>query len=170
MARIQTCKLPADALLCRHEREGAFTDCYCTDLAGAVTHVEFVEAFYCTAVFKLERLLLALFVARPSTDAQARELADGRRDAFAAWHVEARATDQILLCDFQGSTRSWLMSSTAANGETTRLYFGSAVVPRVDRRSGGLAMSGVFRALLGFHKLYSSLLLKAAVVRLMRSH
>ena len=169
MPKIQTCRMPADALLCRYEREGAFTDCYFADVASTVTHVEFVEAFYCTAVFKLERLLLAWFVGRPSTDMQARELAEGRRDAFAAWHVEARALSQILLCDFQGSTRSWLMSSAAPDGASTRLYFGSAVVPRVDRRSGKLAMSRVFRALLGFHKLYSSVLLKAAVVRLRHS-
>jgi hypothetical protein len=46
----------------------------------------------------------------------------------------------------------------------TRLYFGSAVVPVV---SAGKASPGVaFGALLGFHKVYSRLLLHAARSRL----
>jgi hypothetical protein len=134
-----------------------------------ISHAEYVEAFYTTAVFKLERLLLSWFVARPSTDAQAGELAAGNRTSFAAWSVEAREPDQLLLCDFQGRTRSWLMSAPASNNQTTRLFFGSAVVPIVNRRTGEARMGSAFRALLGFHKLYSRILLRAAVNRLARS-
>jgi len=155
--------LPADALLQRYREQGAYTDCFAIDVPGQVAHAAFVEAFYTTAAFKLERLLIALFVARPSNDAEVRELAGGRREKFAAWSVEARAPGQLLMCDFAGSTRSWLMAVPApsAAGEgcaSTRLYFGSAVV----RSSQG----GAFRALLGFHKLYSRVLLRAAVSRL----
>jgi hypothetical protein len=161
-----TADLPADALLQRYREQGAYTDCFAIDVPGQVTHSAFVEAFYTTNVFKLERLLLALFVARPSNDAQARELASGLREKFAAWSVEARAPAQLLMCDFAGSTRSWLMAvpaPAAAEGDSasTRLYFGSAVV----RSSQG----GAFRALLGFHKLYSRILLRAAASRVRRA-
>lgn len=154
--------LPADALLQRYREQGAYTDCFAIDVPGQVPHAAFVEAFYTTAVFRLERLLLALFVARPSNDAEARELAGGKRERFAAWSVEARAPGQLLMCDFAGSTRSWLMAVPApGGGPGTRLYFGSAVV---RSRQGG-----AFRALLGFHKLYSRILLRAAVSRLRRA-
>ena len=53
-----------------------------------------------------------------------RELAQGRRETFAAWQVESRAPDQLLLCDFRGGTRSWLM--VIARREGTLLHFGSA--------------------------------------------
>lgn len=168
MAFIQTCELPDDALLRRYLGAGAYADCYVTEVARPVAHAEYVEAFYTTALFKLERLLLAWFVARPSTDAQAAELAAGQRASFAAWSVEARAPHQLLLSDFQGRTRSWLMSAPVSNSESTRLFFGSAVVPVVDRRSGKVRMGGAFRVLLGLHKLYSRVLLRAAVNRLAR--
>lgn len=169
MATIQTCELPTNALLLRYRNAGAYVDCYVTEFARPVSHAEFVEAFYTTAVFRLERLLLAWLVARPSTDAQARELACGTRTSFAAWSVEARETDQMLLSDFQGRTRSWLMSTPASGNQATRLYFGSAVVPIVRKRSGQARMGFAFRALLGFHKFYSRILLRAAVARLART-
>ncbi len=119
-------------------------------------------------MFKLERLILTLLLGRPATDAQARELAEGRLDRFAAWTVEGRAENQLLLCDFQGRTRSWLMTEPGAYGRSTRLFFGSAVVPKLDRRSGERRMGAAFTALLGFHKLYSRLLLSSAISRLAR--
>ena len=165
---IQPCPLPDVALLARYRDSGAFTDCYVTTFDGVVTHAEFVEAFYTTALFKVERALLRWLISRPATDAEARELAAGRRDTFAAWRVEARRTDQLLLSDFRGQTRSWLMVSPASDDAqpATRLFFGSAVVPLVDRRSGKSTMSFAFRALIGFHKLYSRALLRAAASRL----
>lgn len=163
MASIQASPLPDDALLSRHLRDDAYADCYFTEVPRQVSHAQYVEAFYTTAVFKLERFLLKWFVSRPSADAEARELAQGRRETFAAWSVEARAADQLLLCDFQGRTRSWLMTLPIAGG--TRLYFGSAVVAVVDSRSGEKKLGLVFSALLGFHKLYSRILLRAARAR-----
>lgn len=152
-------ELPEQALLQRYRAQGAYTDCFAIDVPGQVSQADYVEAFYTTAVFKLERLLLALFAARPSRDAEARELAGGQREKFAAWSVEGRAPRQLLMCDFSGSTRSWLMAVPAGQG--TRLYFGSAVV---RSRQGG-----AFRALLGFHQLYSRILLRAAASRLRRA-
>lgn len=168
MPIVQTSDLPTDALLRKYRESGAYTDCYVVDVSPPVSQAAYVEAFYTSAVFKIERLLLAWFLSRPATDRQARLLANGQLDAFAAWTVEGRDTRQLLLCDFQSRTRSWLMSAPVeVNGSPgTRLYFGSAVVPVRDRRTGQATMGFVFRALLGFHKLYSRVLLRAAANRL----
>lgn len=162
MPAIDMSPLPAGALLQAYALRGAYTDCFSTELDRAVSHAQFVEAFYTTALFKLERWLLAVFVAQPSTDAQAAQLASGIRNGFAAWSVEQRSPDQLLLA--AGRTRSWLMVAPLPGpaGVATRLYFGSAIVPR----RGSTRMGWQFAALLGFHKLYSRLLLRAACHRL----
>ncbi len=168
--RIQSCGLPDGALLSRYLGGGAYADCYVTQVPRRVSHAEYVAAFYTTPVFKLERLLLAWLDSRPSTDTQVQELAAGTLDSFAAWRVESRSTDQLLLSDFRGHTRSWLMIASIEDhdGPGTRLYFGSAIVPEVDNRSGTKLLGFAYRALLGFHKLYSRMLLRAARSRLMR--
>jgi hypothetical protein len=160
----RACALPDAALLQRLREEGAYTDAYAVEVAAPVAHARFVEAFYTTWVFELERAVLAVAMGRPSTDAQARALAHGERDDFAAWRVEARGDAQVLLRDVRGRTCSWLMCEAVDGG--TRLYFGSAVVPVRDPRSGQRALGPVFAALLGFHRLYSHVLLWAAEVRL----
>ena len=150
--------LPAHALLAEYANSGAYTDCLATDIARTVSHAEFVEAFYTGGLFKVERFLLRVFISKPSTDLQARQLAAGELNEFAAWRVEARAVDQLLLCAIDGRTRSWLMVSAADVPGRTRLYFGSAVVPRssaMNPSTGKSNMGIVFKALLGFHKLYS---------------
>ena len=133
-----------------------------------MSHKQFVTAFYTTSLFKLERAILKWAVSRPSTDAQAERLASGASDAFAAWHVEKRCEDQLLLCDLHGRTRSWLMVTPlkTESGPGTRLYFGSAVVPVKGAQTGALTLGLGFRALLGFHKVYSKALLSAAKSRL----
>jgi hypothetical protein len=157
-------------LLRQCRERGAYTDCYAAETPQAVSHAEYVEAFYTTWVFKLERLILGLLVSRPSTDAEARHLALGERDKFAAWSVEARAPDQLLLADFVGRTKSWLMveKNEGRGSGGTRLYFGSAVMPVRDRKTGRSSLGAVHAALLGFHKLYSRVLLRAARARLLR--
>jgi len=168
MTAVQPCALPAGALLGRYADTG-YVDCYTATVRRAVSHAEFVETFYTGAVFKVERWLLKLALATPSTDAQARELAAGNRVDFAAWRVEGRVADQLLMCDIGGRTRSWLMVSAAAEGGATRLYFGSAVVPRTPSSGANPRMGIAFAALLGFHKAYSKVLLGAAHARLARS-
>lgn len=155
MAAVHTQDLPKDALLARYLDVG-HTDCYYADVSGDVTFEAYLNAFYTSWLFKVERVILRL-VKRPSTDAEAAELAAGTRVQFAAWDVEDRSTDQLLMCDMAGQTRSWLRSTQVDSG--TRLFFGSAVVP--DKKSGKLGW--LFHALMGFHKLYSVMLLKAAV-------
>ena len=164
MASIQRCELPEGALLGKYQHANAYVDCYVTRLARPVSHAEYVEAFYTTALFKVERLLLARLVSKPSTDEEARRLAAGSLDSFAAWNVEARRADQLMMRDFQGRTRSWLMVAALKRGaiEDTNLYFGSAVVPVVDVSTGTRSLGLTYRSLLGFHKVYSRALLFAA--------
>lgn len=153
--------VPPQSFLAAYARRGAFTDCYSTAVPQPVALPEFIEAFYTTRLFKLERWLLARILGIGSTDADAAALAMGRRSAFSAWKVEHRGDTEILLD--AGQTRSWLAVAPGPPGRTgTTLLFGSAVVPV---RAGG-RFGWVFHALLGFHKLYSRLLLGAAARRL----
>jgi hypothetical protein len=170
MTAIQTSELPQIALLNKYKQQGAYTDCYFMDLPRAISQAEYVAAFYTTGLFKVERAILSLLVAKPSTDLQAKQLAAGKADHFAAWSVEGRATNQLLLCDFQGRTRSWLMSvvDDSNNPTRTRLYFGSAVVPVVNKASGKKSLGIAFYALMGFHRLYSRSLMASARARLLR--
>ena len=89
-------------------------------------------------------------------------------ETFAAWDVEARRDDQILLSDYRGRTRSWLMSepSSSKTGDSTRLYFGSAVIPNRVKETEDLRMGKTFSVLLQFHKLYSQVLLSSTKSRL----
>ena len=116
----------------------------------------------------MERFILKWLVAKPSTDFQANQLANREIDEFAAWHVESRTEKQILLCDFQQKTRSWLMvEPIEVHGKAfTRLYFGSAVIPFKKVADGDYRLGFGFQLLSVFHKLYSRLLLAAAKLRL----
>ena len=167
MSSVHVHPLPDDALLRRYRDNGAYTDCYALDVPRSVTRAQYVEAFYTTWVFKLERAILAAIVSKPSTDAQAAQLARGEREDVSAWEAEAREADQLLMRDFRQRTCSWLMCRSLQDGGT-RLYFGSAVVPETDRHSGEKRMGFVFAALLVFHKLYSRILLRAAASKLAR--
>lgn len=166
MSVIHRAALPAYALLADRARDGEYADCYVVEVPQAVSHADFVEAFYTTWLFRLERVLLAWLVSKPSTDAEARALARGERTTFAAWNVEERVGNQLVMRDFQGKTCSWLMVEPLP--ASTRLYFGSGIASRVDRVTGEKRMGRGFSLLLGFHKLYSRALLGAARSRLAR--
>jgi len=172
MFSIESCPLPDNALLNTYQKNGAYTDCYFTDISSTVTHSQYVNAFYTTSVFKLERSILKWVVSKPSSDAQVVLLADGETDTFSAWNVEKRCENQLLLCDYQKRTRSWLMIKyvESEKGITTRLYFGSAVVPIKNIKTGSSSFGFVFHALSWFHKMYSVVLLSSAKSRLMRYH
>lgn len=165
MSTVQACELPQDALLRRYGGTTGFADCYAIDVAGSVSQAAFIEAFYTTGLFKLERFILSALAGRPSTDAQARHLAAGELTRFAAWTVESQTPAQLLLADFSGRTRSWLMvlPTTSPSGmPQTRLHFGSAVLPQRAAPGQEPRMGWLFTSLLGFHRQYSRLLLRAA--------
>jgi hypothetical protein len=167
MTTVCASKLPSDALLLKYAAPVAYSDCYVAEVAGMVSHETFVRAFYTSPLFRIERAILKWCASRPSTDKDASALAAGASDKFAAWRVEDRSENQLLLVDFTGRTRSWFMVKTAEGspGQGTLLYFGSAVVPRVDKTTGEKSMGPVFKALLGFHRVYSRALLRAASSR-----
>lgn len=164
-------ELPQGVLLDRYAKDGAYTDCYHVDFPRAISMSEYVAAFYTTPLFKIERRILALLAGKPSTDTDAEELARGQTARFAAWDVEARANDQLLLRDFLGRTRSWLMVGPAENAgaSATRLYFGSAFVRKSISATGAASFDFTFHALSGFHRLYSKALLRAAFSKLAKA-
>ncbi len=165
MFSIEKCPVPANTMLDKYSVNGSYVDCYLTEILGRVSFPEFIFAFYTTPLFKIERLILKLTVLKPSTDIGARQLADGVSEKFAAWSVESRSENEILMCDFLGRTRSWFMVAPV-DGTRTQLYFGSAISSREDSKTGKLSLGLGFRALLGFHKAYSVLLLYSAKSRI----
>ena len=171
MFAIDPCPLPENALLAEYARVGAYTDCFRTEIPGCVTQAQFIDAFYTSSVFKLERIILKWLLSKPSSDAEAKQLAAATIDSFAAWQVEKRCENQLLLADFQGRTRSWLMVSPAGTGvdSKTRLYFGSAIVSVPGASTGETSPGTGYRVLLEFHRLYSVILLYAARSRLERN-
>ena len=82
MFSIERCPLPDNALLNKYDYPGVYTDCYRTDVIGAVTLEEYVDTFYTTLLFKLERIILKWAASKPSSDIQAIQLADGNTDTF----------------------------------------------------------------------------------------
>jgi hypothetical protein len=164
MLSIKKCPIPVNTMLDRYSVDGAYVDCYLTEVSVQVSLSDYLFAFYTTPLFKVERFVLLWAASKPSTDEQARQLSRGDIEVFAAWKVESRKINEILLCDFRGRTRSWLMTTSVdtADGAQTRLYFGSAVVPVRNLKTGKQTIGLVFQALLGFHKIYSILLLYSA--------
>ncbi|MEL6868789.1 MAG: hypothetical protein AAFO81_03220 [Pseudomonadota bacterium] len=163
MSTIQRVALANDTLLARYQSRG-YVDCFEAHVARECTLATFVTAFYTTRLFKLERLILRIALARPSTDDDASRIATGLSDTFAAWHVEAREQSELLLCDLSGRTRSWF--AVFPSTSTTRLCFGSAVVAKNSNGTIGIAGSA---PVLGVHQLYSRALLRAALKRLNRA-
>jgi hypothetical protein len=137
---------------------GHYADAFRAAVPGDVTLPGLIRAFYTTPLFRAERLVLSLAGLR-GTDTDIAGLADGARAHFAAWTVEARRSDEILLADVSGRTKSWLKVARDETG--TRVWFGSVIVPL-----GGGAIGPAFTLLVGPHRVYSRALLAAACRRL----
>ena len=143
------------------ERWNAQGDCFAASVDWEVSLAEFVFAFYTSAEFRVERLILALLAGARTTNAQARQLAEGARNSFAVWRVGERTATQLLMCDRYERTRSWFRVVPVSEGKTL-LQFGSAVASRSNSQSGSRAGRFLFGHLLRFHVLYSQILLRAA--------
>lgn len=152
---------PAGSLLAAYAARGEYTDCFRVERHGGVPLSAWIEAFYGSPLFRLERWLLARLAGSPSSGPDLLDLAAGRADRFAVWRVEARRPDEILLA--VGATRSWLGVRPVAGGPDGRvaLFFGSALVRRDHRPH-----PGPVRATFGLHRAYSRALLRAAVRQL----
>ncbi|MGB3246900.1 MAG: hypothetical protein WBB25_20375 [Sulfitobacter sp.] len=150
------CAVPGDSLLQAYVGQGAtYTDCFEITSPVTVTLPDFIEAFYTTWLFRLERALLTVTLGRRIRDADVQALASGA-GRFAAWTVEAREEAQILLADLSGQTRSYLATSPQEGGGT-RLIFGSAVVV-----AEGQPLGRMISVLTPLHRFYSKALLHLA--------
>ena len=129
MLEVRAETLPVGCLLECYRDNGAYTDCFVTEVDGTMEHSEYVYAFYTSWLFKIERFILRWVVNKPSNDKDAAVLALEGGDRFSAWSVEGRTANQLLMCDYQKRTRSWFMTTPLDSRKRTKLYFGSAVVP-----------------------------------------
>lgn len=85
----------------------------------------------------------------------------GHSAGFAAWRVERRGVNELLLRDESLATRSWFwVQSLGTDG--TRLVFDSAVI------ADDAPMHPALRLILSVHMLYSKALLTAARNRLLK--
>jgi hypothetical protein len=163
--------VPDDALLktfrggTHPERWGRYADCFAVGVNRNVSLAEFVFAFYTSPLFRIERGLLRLLINAPSSRANARAVADGTADKFAAWYVGQRTSTQLLMCDRYERTRSWFRVAPQSGGGT-HLQFGSAVAARRGENSEIPQRPAAFRLLLSFHLVYSQALLHAAKANL----
>lgn len=162
MARITALPLPPDSLLARHMIADDYGDCFAAEVAGAVPLERFIAAFYSSRAFTPERLFLRL-IGRGADAGDIAALAEGRSARFAAWTVEAREEDQILLRDFMGETRSWLKVEPHPEGTATRLLFGSGVGRSKGESKRSPIGRAIFAALTPLHRLYARALLAGAV-------
>jgi len=72
------------------------------------------------------------------------------------------------MCDRYERTRSWFRVVPMSGGSTL-LQFGSAVAVSRSRDTARSALGGRFRLLLGFHILYSQVLLRSAKTGVMKA-
>lgn len=163
--------VPEDSLLntyrggSRPERWVGQGDCFSVAVPRPVSLSDFVFAFYTSPVFRIERTILRILAGSPSTDGEARGVADGSCSSFAIWRVGERTSTQLLMCDRFEKTRSWFQVAPMDGGGTL-LRFGSAVSESRNRETGAVSAGRAFRWLMGFHVLYSRILLSAARSRL----
>lgn len=148
-------KDPRGRLLHRYHTAGHYVDCFTRVVDKPVDLSTYIEGFYGSRLFGLERRILGL-AGLGATRAEVTALARGETESFAAWQVEDRTDSQLLLRDVKGATASWL--AVAAEGTGTRLYFGSAIVFQNGRKPWWL------RPTLPFHGLYARQLLARARV------
>ena len=161
--RAQACVVPSEGLLQAYVGRGAtYTDCFEVMTPSVVELPDFIEAFYTTWLFQMERSVLMLLLRRRIRDMEVRALATGA-ESFAAWRVERREEAEILLRERSGHTCSYLAVSDREGGGT-RLIFGSAVVA-----AEGKPLGRMISAMIPLHRLYSKALLGLAE-RKLRKH
>ena len=159
MTRITAPPLPPQSLLARIRGPECYRDAFRASVAGEVSLGELVTAFFSSRAFLAERMALHL-IGRGADHADIAALAAGRTERFAAWQMEAREENELLMHDFLDQTCCWLAVSHGAGGPlpeprpgTTDIWFGTAV-----REFEGPIVS----RLRGAHRWYARKLLGAA--------
>ena len=162
---VKEAPMPGESMLREFADRGEYTDCFVAKVENDVSFPAYVEAFYTTRLFRMERLILGWLISRPSSDEEARQLSRNEVHTFAAWSEYGRSDNQLVMIDFRQQTCSWFMLVPEATA--SRLYFGSAVM-RDRNKPSGARMKWTYRALMGFHRLYSRALLQSAARRFSR--
>ena len=75
---------------------------------------DFIEAFYKTPLFRLERVVLSLAPKGRMLDADVTALSKGLTDRISIWEVETRHDAQIFLS--AGGAKPWLMVQPIGDG------------------------------------------------------
>ncbi|MEO0487904.1 MAG: hypothetical protein AAF092_18555 [Pseudomonadota bacterium] len=150
---VQRVPVPADALLAAYCGDGNHVDAYQLSVSEPVALPDYIRAFFQTGIFRLERWILAVAAGASSSDYQIEDLAKGQGDRMAAWRVEARGDQEILLAVEGSPIRTWL---GVVSGPSPALLFGSAVLAYKGR------VPFAARALMPFHAVYSRVLLASA--------
>jgi hypothetical protein len=170
MTQVTASELPPESLLARLRGPECYRDAFRASVAGDVSLGELITAFFSSRVFLTERMALHL-IGRGAGHRDIAALAAGRTERFAAWEVEAREENELLMHDFLDKTCCWLAVSSRREDaaldaplpvpETGRAYiwFGTAV-----REFEGPIVSRLRDA----HRWYARLLLEAAARRLAR--
>ncbi|MEM9173429.1 MAG: hypothetical protein AAGA84_12075 [Pseudomonadota bacterium] len=164
MAMIEAIAVSRTSPLGRYATGDNYTDCFSVRIEARVSLEQFLAAFYGSRLFALERRFLANALGHRSTQADIDALAEGSTDKFAAWQVEFRGDDNILLCDVSGRTRSWLKCQPDRRSATpaTALMFGSAVLRREGHSFKARLSRALIRLTIPLHRLYARALLRAA--------
>lgn len=146
-------------------RDETHLDCFVADIDGAWSLEQFVGVFYRTWLFRAERFVLKHVMRLPSTDSDLESLLDGNQEKFAAWSIERRTANELLMCDIASKTKSWFMVTQTGDSakQRTLVHFGTVVVATPDRRSGEPKLGTLFRLFMPLHLLYARSLLLVAV-------
>ncbi len=107
MTKIYAIPVPDGSLLAEFDPPEAYRDCYVRRESGSVSLEQFIERFYCSWAFRPERIALGL-IGRGASSEEARKLARGEVDSFAAWMVIERRSANGLVAEHgpEGSARA----------------------------------------------------------------
>lgn len=164
MYKVSRTRVPKNTLLKTYEAmEGSEADCFQVDVEGRPDIQRFIRIFFDTWVFRLERRVLSLMGVDYATTDDVIALAKGRQSSLAAWTTLERNANEIILAFDKPTGRTWLQVSTSDEGaETTRLSFGSALLPKRHSSKSKPAIGKLLKASLPIHRLYARILLAAA--------
>lgn len=166
MHKITAATIPDQSFMQTYrDMPGCHSDAFKATVNFPVKIEDLVSAFFTSAAFLPERILIKLFTRKDASLEQATKLASGSSDKFALWRTEQRSETEILLAVGSGPIKSWFLIRPEPGNQTT-LFFGSAVLPQGTSKDGIPEVSFTIKTLEGFHNFYSRFLLKSALKKL----
>ncbi|WP_299348261.1 hypothetical protein [uncultured Shimia sp.] len=163
MKRIREREVPRASLLQQFvEMPGCHADAFAVPADAATELADYIRAMFDSPVFRAERMVLAAFGKKSSSAEEVAALAAGEGQTMALWSTLQRNGHELLLEVRRGAVRTWLMVEPRP-GSDAHLWFGTAIVPEPAKGDAPPQIALGFRAFMGVHKLYSRVLLWAAV-------